>query len=187
MGEDQATWNPLVTVWATYTKQINTMRIQTGHRPRQINRRPLRERRLVIRQLRHARPNLFIRRSQQPTKDVQSKANQHSWRTPSSRTSDSPENLEDLVNLGVPGEERLPHRHFRKDTPDGPHVDRGAVVPRAKEDFRGPVPECDDLQGESVGKWEDGRGGKAYFVGVCSKGDTKGSSETEICGRGDQI
>ncbi len=64
----------------------------------------------------------------------------------------SPENPEDLVNLGITREQRLPHRHLCKDTSHGPHVDRSAVVSRTKEDFGSSIPESDDLQrGESEG------------------------------------
>lgn len=51
-----------------------------------------------------------------------------------------PEDAEYFVNLGITREQRLTHGHFCKDAPDGPHVDGGGIVARAKKDFRGAVP-----------------------------------------------
>lgn len=37
------------------------------------------------------------------------------------------------------------HRHLCKDAADRPHIDRGRVVARTKEDLGGTVPKCYDL------------------------------------------
>lgn len=80
----------------------------------------------------------------------------------------SPEDPEDLINLGITGEERLAHDHLGKDAADRPHVDARRVVTRAEEDFGGAVPEGHDLVRlmweASAGRerdWEEGEGGLA--------------------------
>ena len=75
---------------------------------------------------------------------------------------DAPEDLEDLVNLGVTSEQRLARAHLGKDTADGPHIDTGGVLAATEQDLWGAVPQRDDL------------------VGVCAEGHTKGSREPEI-------
>jgi hypothetical protein len=59
----------------------------------------------------------------------------------------SPEDPEDLVNLRVSWEEGLPHDHLGKDASHRPHVERGRVVPRAKQNLGSPVPERNNLGG----------------------------------------
>lgn len=56
-----------------------------------------------------------------------------------------PENMEQLLELGIPGEQRLPSNHFGEDASDGPDVDGGGVVSGTKQNLRSPVPERDDL------------------------------------------
>ena len=55
------------------------------------------------------------------------------------------EDLEELVDLAVSGEEWRLHQHLSPDTRDGPDVNRCAVVSAAQEDLRWPVPKCDYL------------------------------------------
>lgn len=55
------------------------------------------------------------------------------------------EDLEDLVDLRVAGEQGLALRHFGENAPDGPHVDARGVLLAAQEDLRRPVPERDHL------------------------------------------
>ena len=40
----------------------------------------------------------------------------------------SPEDLEDLINLRVAGEQGLPSTHLSEDGADGPHIDTGGVL-----------------------------------------------------------
>ncbi len=72
------------------------------------------------------------------------------------------EDEEELVDLAVARKERLLRGELGHDAAQGPDVNSGAVVFLAEEDFRGAVPQCDDLFG----------------VGV--EGDVEGTSETEI-------
>lgn len=74
-----------------------------------------------------------------------------------------PEDLEDLVNLRITGEQGLACAHLGEDTTDRPHIDTGRVLTTAKQDLRRTIPQCDDL------------------VGVSAEWNTKGASETEIC------
>lgn len=83
---------------------------------------PFREGRLEVREAGDARPVLFAGCAQDA------------------------EDLEDLVNFRVAGEERLARGHFGEDAAHAPHVDAGAVLSAAEEDFRGAVPESDDLR-----------------------------------------
>jgi len=76
--------------------------------------------------------------------------------------SNSPEDLEDLINLRITGEEGLPRAHFSENAPHRPHVNAGRILTTAEQDLRGAVPEGDDL------------------VGVGAKGDAEGAGETEI-------
>jgi hypothetical protein len=58
----------------------------------------------------------------------------------------APENLEDLVDLRVSGEERVsPHRHLSEDRSHGPHVNGGRVMPAAEEDFGCAIPQRHNL------------------------------------------
>lgn len=63
-----------------------------------------------------------------------------------SKVPDLPEDLEDLINLRITREQWLSHRHLRKDTSDGPHIDSGAVMTRTEKNFWSSVPEGDDLK-----------------------------------------
>lgn len=99
---------------------------------------PLGEGRLVVWERCHARPILLTRRTEQT------------------------ENLEDLVNFGVAREEGLAGSHFGEDAADTPHVDAGAVLASAEQDFGRAVPEGDDL------------------VGICAERDAKGAGKTEV-------
>lgn len=58
----------------------------------------------------------------------------------------TPEDLEDLINFRVAGEEWLARAHLSEDGTDGPHVDSGGVLATTKQNFRGSVPQCDDLE-----------------------------------------
>lgn len=55
------------------------------------------------------------------------------------------EDFEDLVNFRVAGEERLAGCHLGEDAADGPHVNTCAVLSASEKNFRGAVPESDDL------------------------------------------
>ena len=76
---------------------------------------------------------------------------------------DIPEDLEDLINFRVAGEERLASAHFSEDAPDGPHVDAGRVLTTAEQDLGGAVPERDDLVG--VGPERDAKSAGQSKVG----------------------
>lgn len=75
---------------------------------------------------------------------------------------DAPEDLEDLVNLGITSEQRLARAHLGEDAADGPHIDAGGVLAATEQNLRGAVPQRDDL------------------VGVCAERHTEGSREPEI-------
>jgi len=75
------------------------------------------------------------------------------------------EDLEDLVDLAVPAEQRLLLDHLREDAADGPDVDAETVLLLAEEDLGGAVPEGLDLvregldgEGEGAGEAEFERG-----------------------------
>jgi hypothetical protein len=55
------------------------------------------------------------------------------------------EDVEELLELGVAGEERLLPRELGEDAPDGPDVHRGGVVRAAQQNFGSSVPQRDDL------------------------------------------
>lgn len=61
------------------------------------------------------------------------------------RGAEDAEDFEYLINLAVAGKEGLAGAHLGEDAANGPHVDAGAVGAAAEEDFRGAVPECDNL------------------------------------------
>jgi hypothetical protein len=73
-----------------------------------------------------------------------------------------PEDLEDLVNLRVTGEQRLARAHLSEDTAHRPHVDASRVLSTAEQDLRRTVPQSDHL------------------VGVCAERDTKSAGEPEV-------
>ena len=56
-----------------------------------------------------------------------------------------PEDLENFVNLGIAGEERVAGDHLRNDRAHRPHVNRARVLLRAEQDLRRTVPERDHL------------------------------------------
>jgi hypothetical protein len=56
-----------------------------------------------------------------------------------------PKDLEDLIDLGVSGEERFAGAHFSKDSTARPHVDPSRVLAATEKDLRGTVPERHDL------------------------------------------
>lgn len=83
---------------------------------------PLREGRLVIWELVHSRPRLLV------------------WCT------HHPKDLEDLVNLRVTWEERVSlEEHLCHYRADRPYVDGCRVLPCAKQNFWGSIPQCHDL------------------------------------------
>jgi hypothetical protein len=57
-----------------------------------------------------------------------------------------PEDLEDLVDLRVTGEQGLAGAHLGEDGADGPHIDTGGVLAASKQNFGGAVPQCNDLR-----------------------------------------
>lgn len=73
-----------------------------------------------------------------------------------------PEDLEDLVNLGIAREERLAGTHLGEDAADGPHVNAGGVLASTEQDLRGAVPQSNDL------------------VGVSAQGNTEGARKTKV-------
>ena len=72
------------------------------------------------------------------------------------------EDLEDFIDLGVAGEERLAGGHLGEDAADGPHVDTSGVLATTEKDLRCAVPESDD------------------FVCVGTERDTECAGQTEI-------
>src|SRR5690242_19283230 len=73
-----------------------------------------------------------------------------------------PEDLEDLVNLGIARKQRLARAHLGEDASHRPHVNSGRVLAATGQDFGCAVPESDNL------------------VGVGAKRDTKGARETKV-------
>ena len=68
------------------------------------------------------------------------------------------EDLEELVDLGIAGEEGALGDHLDEDGADGPDVDGGSVGLRSEEDLGGTVPEGDDLVGEGPDGGAEGPG-----------------------------
>ena len=56
-----------------------------------------------------------------------------------------PENLENLINFRVTGEERLARAHFGENSTNRPHINTGRVLASTQENLGGAVPQCDDL------------------------------------------
>ena len=56
-----------------------------------------------------------------------------------------PENVKQLLELGISGEQCLPSNHFSEDASHGPHVDGGGIVSGAKQNLRSSVPERDNF------------------------------------------
>lgn len=69
----------------------------------------------------------------------------------------APEDLEQLVDLRVPWEQRPLVHHLRKDAAHGPDVDGGRVVAGAQQDLRRAVPEGHHLHRQR-GRRSDGGG-----------------------------
>jgi len=61
------------------------------------------------------------------------------------RGTEDAEDLEDLVDFRVAGEEGLASGHLGEDATDRPHVDACAVLTSTEENFGSAVPEGDDL------------------------------------------
>jgi hypothetical protein len=109
-------------------EEIKAIGVERRHSRLDALARPARERRLVVRELLHARPRLLRRRAQNTMRpDTLSAHVSHGLR---SAGQDAPEDLEDLVDLRVTGEERVAlERHLGEDAPDRPHIDCCRVVP----------------------------------------------------------
>lgn len=58
---------------------------------------------------------------------------------------DLPEDLEDLVDLRVTGEQWLAGVHLGKYSADGPHIDTSRILAAPKQNFGAAIPQCDDL------------------------------------------
>lgn len=56
-----------------------------------------------------------------------------------------PENLKDLVDFRVSGEQWLPRAHLREDRTNRPHVNPGRVLASTQEDLRGAIPQRNHL------------------------------------------
>lgn len=86
----------------------------------------------------------------------------NAWPIGLGRSAQDAEDLEDLVNLGVAGEQRLAGGHLGENAADRPHVDTGGVLATTEQNLGSAVPESDD------------------FVGVSAERDTEGAGKTEI-------
>lgn len=60
------------------------------------------------------------------------------------------EDLEDLVDLAIPAEERFLFDELSEDTPDGPDVHSQTVLALAQQDLGGPVPQGLDFMREGL-------------------------------------
>eukprot|EP00047_Mylnosiga_fluctuans_P014408 m.38260 g.38260 ORF g.38260 m.38260 type:complete len:353 (+) comp5492_c0_seq3:83-1141(+) len=60
------------------------------------------------------------------------------------------ENLGQLVQIGCARKVRRAHLQLGLDAADRPHVDRGAVAPRAEEQLGAAVPDCHGLAGQAA-------------------------------------
>lgn len=150
--EDREGVNPgelrCASYFSTHGQQVDSRCIQTRHSGFQIDRDPLWEGRLVVRQRRYPRPDVIIGSPENsgPSRIVQASA--RGLRPPIQRDdnrSHLPEDSEDLIDLGVTGEKRLLHRHLCEDASYRPHVDRSAVVSGSKQNLGSTVPQGDDL------------------------------------------
>ena len=68
------------------------------------------------------------------------------------------EDLVELVDLGIAGEQGALGHHLDEDGADGPHVDGGGVGLRSEEDFGRAVPQGNDLVGEGSDGGAEGPG-----------------------------
>lgn len=82
-------------------------------------------------ELRHTRPDIFGRRTELP------------------------EDLEELVDLGIAREEWAFRDHLDEDRTDGPNIDRWGVRLAPEQDFRWTVPQRDDLMREGADGWAE--------------------------------
>ena len=73
-----------------------------------------------------------------------------------------PEDLENLVNLGITREKGFSGTHLSKDGTDRPHVHASGVLSSTKQDLWSTIPKGDDL------------------MGIASQRNAEGSSKTEI-------
>mmetsp|Transcript_36102 Transcript_36102/g.93777 ORF Transcript_36102/g.93777 Transcript_36102/m.93777 type:complete len:558 (-) Transcript_36102:101-1774(-) len=119
-------------------QQVQAQRVQHGQRAGQRLRAPLGEVVLEVRELAHVGPRGLVGGAQHA------------------------EDVEDLVDLAVAGEERAAADHLRKDAADGPDVNRRGVVLGAQEDLGRAVPQRDHL------------------VGVRAHGDAEGAREAKV-------
>mmetsp|Transcript_12080 Transcript_12080/g.30515 ORF Transcript_12080/g.30515 Transcript_12080/m.30515 type:complete len:653 (-) Transcript_12080:267-2225(-) len=100
-------------------QQVQAQRVQHGQRAGQRLRAPLGEVVLEVRELAHVGPRGLVGGAQHA------------------------EDVEDLVDLAVAGEERAAADHLRKDAADGPDVNGRGVVLGAQEDLGRAVPQRD--------------------------------------------
>lgn len=63
---------------------------------------------------------------------------------------EQPENMKQLLELGVSRKKGLASYHFREDATYGPDVDPGGVMGGSEEDLGSPVPESHDLVGVAL-------------------------------------
>lgn len=56
-----------------------------------------------------------------------------------------PEDLENLVNFRIAGEQWLAGTHLSKDSAARPHVDAGGILTAAEKNLRRAVPKSDNL------------------------------------------
>ena len=68
------------------------------------------------------------------------------------------EDLEKLVDFRIATEQRSSTSHLSEDASDGPDVNSERVALTTKEDFRGTVPESDDLMGVGSDRDSDSSG-----------------------------
>ncbi len=119
---------------------------------------PLGERGLEVGVAGHAGPDVLGRGAEEAAGELEL-----AWvHGACSDTDNLPEDLEDLVNLGVAREQGLAGAHLGKDAADRPHVDAGGVLAAAEQNLRGAVPEGDDL------------------VGVGAQGDAERAGQAEV-------
>jgi hypothetical protein len=68
------------------------------------------------------------------------------------------EDLEDLVDLAIPAEERFLFDELGEDASDGPNIHSQAVLPLSQQNLRSPIPEGLDLMGERLDGYAKGAG-----------------------------
>lgn len=107
-------------------KQVHPSRVDVLDGRGEVVLVPAREGGLVVGQRGDSRPDLF------------------------GRCAEDTEHTEELVDFGVPLEERLAGGHFGEDAADGPDVDGAGVALGAEEDFWSSVPQGDNLEWSKV-------------------------------------